>query len=88
MKAWQVYLLQCSDGSYYCGITNNMKRRIRQHNGELKGGAAYTRSRRPVFLLAALSMENRQQALSAEIAIKKMKPQAKRAFFQQCLISR
>jgi putative endonuclease len=43
-----VYLLRCSDRSLYCGITSDIKRRMKQHNGELAGGAKYTRARRPV----------------------------------------
>jgi len=45
-----VYLLECSDGSYYCGIAADMDRRLRQHNA---GSASrYTRGRTPVKVLA------------------------------------
>ena len=45
-----VYIVQCSNGGLYTGITNNLRRRIRQHNGIRKGGAHYTKMHRPVFL--------------------------------------
>ena len=40
-----VYLLLCSDNSTYVGATKNLKRRLRQHNGEIKGGATITTSK-------------------------------------------
>lgn len=49
-QLFYTYILICSDGTYYTGITTDLKRRIRQHNGEIVGGARYTRSRRPVQL--------------------------------------
>lgn len=48
-----VYLLRCSDGSYYCGIARDPQRRLRQHNEGR--GARYTASRRPVELIYATS---------------------------------
>ena len=38
---WLVYLLECADGTLYCGITTNMERRLGQHNGQVPGGAPY-----------------------------------------------
>lgn len=43
------YILRCASGTYYCGWTNNLDRRLKAHN-EGKG-AKYTRSRRPVALV-------------------------------------
>ena len=43
-KKWLIYILECRDGSLYCGITNNIEKRLKQHKGEIKGGAKYTRS--------------------------------------------
>lgn len=44
-----VYILQCSDGTLYTGSTNDLEKRVHAHN-HLKGGAKYTRARRPVKL--------------------------------------
>ena len=46
--SWYVYLVECGDGSLYCGVTTNPERRVDAHNGLRPGGAKYTRSRRPV----------------------------------------
>ena len=47
-KIWTVYLLECGDKTLYCGITNDLENRLKQHAGELPGGAKYTRARRPL----------------------------------------
>ncbi len=44
-----IYILECSDKSLYVGCTNNLEKRIKQHN-ESKSGAHYTKIRRPVTL--------------------------------------
>jgi putative endonuclease len=76
-----VYILQCSDGTYYTGITTDVERRIRQHNGELKGGAKYTAARQPVRLLTqSCPIENRSLASKLEYQVKQQKRSAKRAF--------
>ena len=67
---WLVYLLECADGTLYCGVTNNMDRRISQHNGQIPGGARYTRGRRPVLLLANRACGGKSEALRLEKAVK------------------
>lgn len=44
-----VYILECADGTFYTGSTNNLKERLHKHNN-LKSGAHYTKIRRPVVL--------------------------------------
>ncbi|HOW57017.1 MAG TPA: GIY-YIG nuclease family protein, partial [Smithellaceae bacterium] len=74
-KAWLVYILRCSDGSLYTGVTNNMENRLAAHN---EGKAAkYTRSRRPVKLMAASAKMTKSAALRLEIKIKKMRRKEK-----------
>jgi putative endonuclease len=68
--SWYVYLLECVDGTYYCGIAKDIDRRIEQHNGILPGGAKYTRTRRPVRLLASRICENKSAACSLEHTVK------------------
>lgn len=51
----------------YVGITNNLKRRLRQHNGEIRGGARYTRGGRPWTLAAVVAgFKNKSDVLSFE----------------------
>ena len=69
-KAWHIYVLRCSDGSLYAGVTIELARRLRQHNGELAGGARYTRCRRPVTLAWSCTAPSRSVAQRIEAAIK------------------
>ncbi len=69
-SVWVVYILRCSDDSLYTGMTNNIERRFAAHN---QGTAAkYTRSRRPVELMATSVKMNRSDAMRLEIKIKKL----------------
>ena len=74
-QGWMVYILRCSDGSLYTGVTNSLEKRMLGHG---RGTASkYTRSRRPVTLLATSVEMNKGEALRLEIKIKKM-PKAKK----------
>ena len=65
-----VYILECSDGSYYTGWTNDLDKRIKTHN---KGkGAKYTRARLPVKLIYFEEFEDKIEAMRRERNIKKM----------------
>lgn len=57
-------MLRCADGSLYTGVTRDLGRRVRQHNGEIVGGASYTRGRRPV---TAIWVEERQSRSAAQV---------------------
>jgi len=74
-EPWFVYLVQCSDGSLYTGITNNLDRRVAAHNAGV--ASKYTRARRPVKLVHHEQCESRQQALIRECAIKLMSREQK-----------
>ena len=69
-KHWVVYLLRCSDNSLYCGISNNVSRRVDEHN--TGKGAKYTRSRRPVELISASRAMTRGDALKLEYRIRRL----------------
>ena len=71
-KNWLIYILECGDGSLYCGITNNLEKRLKQHKGEIKGGAKYTRSHWPCKLVYEEKSASRSEALQREVIIKKM----------------
>jgi len=75
---WYVYMLCCSDDSYYTGITKDLSRRLQQHNTG-REGAKYTRSRRPVTLVYQEQQQDHSAALKREMQIKRLRPQAKRA---------
>ena len=81
MKPYFVYILECVDGTYYTGITTDVVRRLRQHNGELVGGAKYTSARRPVRILAqSIPLENRSLASKLEYQVKQQKKTSKVEF--------
>ena len=69
---WVVYLLRCADDSLYCGITNHLDQRIRQHKGEIKGGAKYTRANGPCELAYQENAKDRSAASKREYEIKSM----------------
>lgn len=69
-RDWVVYLIRCSDGSLYCGITNDLENRLKEHD-EGKG-AKYTRSRGPFELVAASSKMSKSDALRFEYRIKQL----------------
>ena len=64
------YILRCADGTYYCGSTNNLDRRLKAHN-EGKG-AKYTRSRRPVALVYYEAFSTKEEAMRREYEIKQL----------------
>ncbi len=74
-QSWYLYVLECSDQTLYTGITPDLSQRVIKHN---KGrGAAYTKPRRPVILVAAWQFSHRQAAMKAEIAFKRLQRQSK-----------
>ena len=69
-KKWVVYLVRCSDRSLYCGISNDLKNRLFDHNSGR--GAKYTRSRRPVEPVGVSSGMTKSDALKLEYRIKQL----------------
>jgi|TARA_B100000035_G_scaffold66823_1_gene54596 putative endonuclease len=67
---WKVYIVKCSDKTFYTGITNNIKLRLETHN--LGKGAKYTKSRLPVILVYLERVDDKSNALRREIEIKKL----------------
>ena len=76
-SSWYVYLLRCADDTFYCGITTDMAHRLRQHNGEISGGAKYTHTRQPVELMDCAPCLDRIDAMFWERKIKSL-PRAKK----------
>ena len=65
-----VYILECQDGTYYTGSTNNIEKRIALHNAGR--GAKYTRDRRPVKLIWSKEYRQFKSAFMTEIRIKQL----------------
>ena len=78
MTLWGVYLLECADGTLYCGVTPDMEQRLAAHN-EGKG-AKYTRGRLPAKLVAFSGCRfDHGEALRQERAVKRLPRQKKAA---------
>lgn len=75
--AWYLYLLECSDGSIYTGITVDVEARYAAHVAGR--GARYTRSHPPKRLLASVEYADRSTASKAEYAMKQLSAAQKRA---------
>lgn len=65
-----VYILECVDTTLYVGCTNNLEKRVQQHNFS-KLGAHYTKIRRPVILKYSETFSNLKDARSREAEIKR-----------------
>jgi putative endonuclease len=79
--AIQVYLLECRDGSLYCGWTNDLPARLAEH--QAGRGARYTRSRLPVRLVYAEECASATDARRREAAIKNLPRSAKLQLISQ-----
>ena len=77
VKPWHVYLVRCSDGSIYTGISDNVEARIKKHNAGR--GAKYTAQRGPVSLLYSEMLKDQGSAMKREAQIKRWGKQQKEA---------
>jgi len=66
---YSVYILECSDRTLYVGCTNNLEKRLKEHNGS-KSGAHYTKIRRPVVLKYSEEFKTYKKARSREAELK------------------
>lgn len=74
---WFLYLIECADGSVYTGIAVDVQARFDKHaNGT---GARYTRSRKPLHVLASFELADRSSASRAEYFVKRLTAGEKRA---------
>lgn len=78
--AFWTYILRCGDGSYYTGHTDDLDRRIGQH--QAGGYCDFTSRRRLVTLAWSQQFGTREEALSAELAVKKWSRAKKEALMQ------
>jgi len=85
ISIWYVYILKCSDGSYYVGHTNDLVGRVKKHN---KGKATrWTSSRLPVTLAYSEKYEHKDDAINREHQIKKWSRKKKDALIAGDLMS-
>ncbi len=77
---WVLYLLECNNGAYYAGITNNLEARFSAHM--LGKGARYTRANPPVRIIASKPYADRSLASVAEAQLKKLPRHKKLQYFE------
>lgn len=78
---WYLYIVKCKDGTFYTGITTDLKRRLREHNSS-NLGAKYTRGRRPVKLVYQKKFKSKAAASSAEYKIKNLSRNEKQTLIE------
>ncbi|PLY02206.1 MAG: hypothetical protein C0624_09100 [Desulfuromonas sp.] len=76
-KPWSLYLLRNERGALYTGITTDVHRRLREHRGELKGAARFTRACKKLELVYHCTLGSRSLALKAEARLKRLPKSAK-----------
>ena len=82
---YYVYILVCSDGSYYTGSTNNIQERFKNH---IEGmGAKYTKSHKPEKIIYQEKFFTKSKALKREAELKKWTKAKKRALIHEGLVS-
>jgi putative endonuclease len=78
-RCWWLYLLECGDGTWYAGISNDLPARLQAR--AVGTGARYTRGRGPLRLLASRAYPDRASASRAEWRLKQLPRRRKLAFF-------
>lgn len=79
---WFAYMLRCSDGSLYAGVTTDVERRFAEHKEGGKVGAKYTRSRIPLHVAYVEPQASRSEAQKREFALKKLSKQEKESLIK------
>lgn len=81
---WFVYILKCSDDTFYTWITTDLDRRVLEHNTSNKS-AKYTRMRRPVELIYSKKVESKSEAAIEEYRIKQLTRKQKEEFIKESI---
>lgn len=79
MSNWYLYMVQTGNGMLYTGISTDPVRRLRQHRGELAGGAKALRGKGPLTLVYQQSVADKSAAAKAEYQLKQLPRSAKLA---------
>jgi putative endonuclease len=83
-KSWWLYLLECANGAFYAGITNDLAARMEAHRSGR--GAKYTRSNPPVRIVASCPFPDRSSASRAEWEVKRLPRAKKTGYVHQRLL--
>lgn len=83
MSSWYLYMVQTAAGTLYTGISTDPQRRLRQHSGELAGGAKALRGKGPLTLVYSQSQSDKSAAAKAEYQLKQLPRSAKLALVAQ-----
>jgi len=81
LKKYYTYLLECSDGTLYCGYTSELQKRLKVHNSGK--GAKYTKTRLPVTIVYYEEFQSKSEAMRREWEIKKMSRSEKLNLFKK-----
>lgn len=81
-KQWVLYILECRDGTFYTGITDQLEKRLKAHN--TGKGAKYTRGRGPVILRYREPCADHSAALRREIEVKRLSRKQKMELLVNC----
>jgi putative endonuclease len=79
---YYVYILNCADGKYYTGITNNLERRLKEHQQGINKNC-YTFTRRPLELMYKINFTNPNEAIKWEKKIKDWSRKKKEALMTE-----
>lgn len=74
---WNVYILECADGSWYTGVAMNVLERLRKHNAGL--GSKYVASHRPARLVMSVEGFEKPAALKLEVQLKRLRTHKEKA---------
>lgn len=83
MSSWYLYMVQTANGMLYTGISTDPRRRLRQHSGELTGGAKALRGKGPLSLVYIQSLSDKSAAAKAEYQLKQLSRSAKLALAER-----
>ncbi|MDC0302686.1 GIY-YIG nuclease family protein [bacterium] len=85
---WSVYLIRCGDDSLYCGISNDVERRLAEHQSQGPKCAKYLRGRTPLSLVYEKKIGTRAEASSEEYRIKTLSRKSKKTLITEASSSR
>jgi putative endonuclease len=80
---FHTYILRCADDTLYVGCTNDLEKRLREHN-HAKAGAHYTKIRRPVTLVHKESFRTLAKARAREAELKRLSREEKLGIITRC----